>query len=98
VDIVSRLLFMLHVHKTYPGTGTVCTGAAARIPGTLVYEMLSDEAMKRPVLRIGHPVGVIEVEAKAKVTRNGVNLERAAYERTARRIMEGYVFVKNSDL
>ena len=98
VDLVSRLLFMLHVHKTYPGTGTVCTGAAARIPGTLVYEMLSNEAMKQPILRIGHPVGVIDVEAKAKVTRNGVNLERAAYERTARRIMEGYVFVKNSDL
>ncbi len=33
VDIVSRLLFMLKMHKTYPGTGTVCTGAAAKIPG-----------------------------------------------------------------
>jgi 2-methylaconitate cis-trans-isomerase PrpF len=98
VDIVSRLLFMLHVHKTYPGTGTVCTGAAARIPGTLVYDMLSDEAMKRSTLRIGHPVGVIEVEAKANVTPSGVKLERVAYERTARRIMEGYVFVKDRSL
>ncbi len=98
MDIVSRLLFMLHLHKTYPGTGTVCTGAAARIPGTLVYEMLSDEARRQPILRIGHPVGVIEVEAKAKVTPSGVKLERVAYERTARRIMEGYVFVRGSDL
>jgi 2-methylaconitate cis-trans-isomerase PrpF len=98
VDIVSRLLFMLHVHKTYPGTGTICTGAAARIPGTLVYEMLSDKAMKQSILSIGHPVGIIKVETKAKVTPKGVKLERAAFERTARRIMEGYVFVRNSDL
>jgi 2-methylaconitate cis-trans-isomerase PrpF len=60
--------------------------------------MLSDEAIKQPILRIGHPVGVIEVEAKTKVTPKGVKLERAAYERTARRIMEGYVFVKDSAL
>jgi 2-methylaconitate cis-trans-isomerase PrpF len=98
VDIVSRLLFMLHMHKTYPGTGTVCTGAAARIPGTLVYEMLPDKAMKQSILSIGHPVGIIKVEAKAKVTPQGVKLERVAYERTARRIMEGYVFVRDSDL
>ena len=29
IDVVSRLLFMLKMHKTYPGTGTVCTGCAA---------------------------------------------------------------------
>ena len=28
IDVVSRLLFMLKMHKTYPGTGTVCTGTA----------------------------------------------------------------------
>ena len=33
VDLVSRLLFMLRMHKTYPVTGTVCTGAAVRVPG-----------------------------------------------------------------
>ncbi|MCR4442519.1 MAG: PrpF domain-containing protein [Peptococcaceae bacterium] len=97
-DIVSRLLFMLRMHKTYPGTGTVCTGAAARIPGTIVYDLLSGEAKKKTLLRIGHPGGVIEVEAKAEITPEGVKLQRAAYDRTARRIMEGYVWVKNSVL
>jgi len=46
IDLVSRLLFMLKMHKTYPGTGTVCTGAAAKIPGTVVWEQLSEEAKK----------------------------------------------------
>ena len=97
-DIVARLLFMLKAHKTYPGTGTVCTGAAARIPGTLVYNLLSNEAKERTVLRIGHPMGVIAVDAVAEMTSAGVKLTKIAYERTARRIMEGYVYVRNSSL
>lgn len=97
VDVVSRLSFMLHMHKTYPGTGTVCTGAAARIPGTLVYRQLSEAAKKENILRIGHPGGVIEVDAQAK-DEQGTSFKRLAYERTARRIMEGICYVKNDRL
>lgn len=98
VDFVARLLFMLRMHKTYPGTGTVCTGAAARIPGTIPYELLSKGAREKSVLRIGHPGGVIEVDALARTENGVIKLERAAYDRTARRIMEGYVYVRNSVL
>ena len=38
MDLVSRLMFMQQSHKTYAGTSTVCTGVAARLPGTLVHE------------------------------------------------------------
>ncbi len=104
VDIVSRLSFMLHMHKTYPGTGTVATGAAARIEGTVVYNMLSEEAKKHEILRIGHPSGVITVKAvrdtpKATSTENhssSISFKHLAYERTARRIMDGIVYVRNS--
>ncbi len=94
VDLVSRLSFMLHMHKTYPGTGTVCTGAAARIPGTLVYQQLSEAARQASILRIGHPGGVIEVDARAS-NPGGTAFDRLAYERTARRIMQGTCYVRN---
>lgn len=97
VDVVSRLSFMLHMHKTYPGTGTVCTGAAARIPGTLVHRQLSETAKNNNMLRIGHPGGVILVDAQAKDP-EGKAFQRLAYERTARRIMEGTCYVKNDRL
>jgi 2-methylaconitate cis-trans-isomerase PrpF len=96
VDIVARLLFMLHTHKTYPGTGSVATGAAARIPGTLVYEQLNEDAKSRIPLRIGHPGGVMVVEASAKWDADAPVFERLAYTRTARRLMEGTAYVKNS--
>ena len=90
IDFLSRMMFMQVLHKTYPGTGTACTGAAAKIPGTIVHEAIPhiDEIN---TIRIGHPAGVIEVEAS--FTDN--KLSRVAFSRTARRIMEGYALVRN---
>jgi len=92
VDFVSWLLFMLKMHKAYPITGTVCTGAAARIPGTIVHEV-ADLSPGTQVVHIGHPSGVIEVETEVEFVESEPVLRRALVGRTARRIMEGYVFV-----
>jgi 2-methylaconitate cis-trans-isomerase PrpF len=96
IDMVSRLLFMLRMHKTYPGTGTVCTGAAARIQNSIVWEVMREEAKSRMTIRIGHPGGIIPVESEVEMRGGKVILKRAAFYRTARRIMEGYVYVRRS--
>jgi 2-methylaconitate cis-trans-isomerase PrpF len=92
VDFVSWLLFMLKMHKAYPITGTVCTGAAAGIPGTIVYEV-ADRSPDEGLVRIGHPSGIVEVETEVESSHSGPILKRASVGRTARRIMEGYIFV-----
>lgn len=96
IDIVSRLLFMLKMHQAHPISGTVCLGAAARIPGTIVHDMLSDAARAAPKIRIGHPAGTIPVESAAEIKNGAVTLTRATAVRTARRIMDGHVYVRNS--
>lgn len=88
VDLVARLMFMQQMHKTYAGTSTACTGVAARLPGTLVHEVM--RVHNRAAIRIGHPAGVIETET---VVEAGGQVRRATLGRTARRILEGYVFV-----
>jgi methylitaconate Delta-isomerase len=93
VDLVGRLMFMQQAHKTYAGTSTVCTGVASRIPGTVVHECARGETRDRRTLRIGHPAGVIETETEVVPEGNGLAVRRATLGRTARRIMEGYVFV-----
>lgn len=93
VDLVSRLMFMQQSHKTYAGTSTVCTGVAARLPGTLVHEASRLQTRDAVTVRIGHPAGVIETETKITHTPEGWTVQRATLGRTARRIMEGYVFV-----
>lgn len=92
IDFTSRLLFMLKMHKAYPVTGAVATGAAAKIPGTIVFELARPESRRREETYIGHPAGVLEIEAAVQ-QEEGLKLTRAAISRTARRIMEGYIFV-----
>jgi methylitaconate Delta-isomerase len=96
IDFVSRLFFMQEMHKTYPGTGTVCTGAAALIEGTLVNRVCSPRASKEKVVRIGHPSGTISIEVDLINTKDGPELKLAAFGRTSRRIMEGFVYVPES--
>lgn len=93
LDLVGRLMFMQQAHKTYAGTSTVCTGVASRIPGTVVHEAARPETRDARTLRIGHPAGVIETETEVVPEGNGLAVRRATLGRTARRIMEGYVFV-----
>lgn len=92
-DFVSRDMFMGIMHKTYSGTASVCTTCAAATAGTIV-----SEAIGHPItsgnIRIGHPGGVMVTEVEAK---DGT-ITKAAYGRTARRIMEGYVYVPRNIL
>lgn len=93
-DFLSRALFMQQMHKTYAGTSTVCTGVASWIPGTIVYEACRPETREGLEVRFGHPAGVIETEAKVSLDGNGFVVDRATLGRTARRIMEGRVYVQ----
>lgn len=92
IDFVARDMFMQIMHKTYSGTATVCTGCAAVTPGTLVYEMRGKR--DSGLVRIGHPGGIIECDTTVE---NG-RITRAVFGRTARRIMEGYVYVPRTAL
>jgi 2-methylaconitate cis-trans-isomerase PrpF len=93
IDFVSRGFFMQEMHKTYAGTGTVCTGAAAMIEGTLVNRVCSSRAMQTKEVRIGHPSGIVSIEVEVEKAADGFHLKKAAFGRTSRRIMEGFVYV-----
>jgi 2-methylaconitate cis-trans-isomerase PrpF len=97
VDFVSRLMFMQQMHKTYAGTSTVCTGVASKLVGTIVHEAARPEAMAREDIRIGHPAGVIDTEARVALIGNEYQVERATLGRTARRIMDGQVYLPNAN-
>lgn len=96
VDVVSRLTFMLKMHKAYPVTGTVATGAVARVQGSEVWDLLSEQARAAEVLRIGHPSGIIPIEALADSTADHTEIQKLGVYRTARMIMEGQVYVRKA--
>ena len=88
-------MFMQQMHKTYAGTSTVCTGVASRLPGTIVNEACKPETLENKTVRIGHPAGVIETETQVEVKGNEYAVKRATLGRTARRIMEGQVYLSS---
>lgn len=95
-DIASRLILMDRCHTSYAGTGAVCTAACSRIPGTVVNKLLSENSLNKDVLKIEHPSGVMPVLVKVdkKSEANATPLfEVLAFVRTARRIMDGSVYI-----
>ena len=93
VDLLARMMSMGTLHRSYAVSGAVATAGAAMIPGTVVGELVREEARGRELLHIGHPGGVIDVGAVIE-PRAGEHIYReAVLERTARRLMEGHVLV-----
>lgn len=82
------------MHRSIAVTGSVAAAAAAVLPGSVVAEMRSGEG---PEVVIGHPSGQIALTAELD-EKNGKWLARKiALNRTAREIMEGFVFIDEAD-
>jgi 2-methylaconitate cis-trans-isomerase PrpF len=81
------------LHKAFAATGGVCTAFAANLPGTIVHSVT--QHFPDGIVRIGHPTGIFPV--RIAIGANG-EIEEASYVRTARRVMEGTVYVRESVL
>ncbi len=93
VDLVARIMSMGHLHRAYALTGAICTTVAAQVPGTLVYEAVSDRARASGSLRLGHPSGVMDLSARIHKEGDSWYVEKASAARTARRLMEGDIYI-----
>ncbi len=93
IDFVARSYFMQVMHKTYAGTGAVCTAVAAMVEGTIVNRVCSPKARETKIVRIGHPSGIMPAEVKVENTSQGPKVKLVAFGRTSRRILEGFVYV-----
>jgi len=94
VDFVARMMFLQKLHKTYAASVSLCTGTAAMIPGTVVNDVASEAIINRKAVRIGHPGGVMEVESAVEKRGNEYVVQRSSVARTARRIMDGFVYIR----
>ena len=85
------------LHKAYAVTGAVCLGAAAKIEGTIVNEIYRRaQPFNPPAVRIGHPTGTIQVEMEVEKSNSHIRLTKSALARTARLLMDGFVYVPGS--
>lgn len=93
IDVVVRMLSMGAPHGAIPITGAVGTAGAARITGTVVNEMIPATRKQSSAIRLGHAGGTLEVEATMQFEGAETKYVCGTVYRTARRIMEGYIYI-----
>lgn len=93
MDICARVISVFKCHKACPLTSASAISVAAAIPGTLVSELARSGG---EAVRIGHPSGVMTMFPYLDDTRkplNEIQVSGVAVQRTARRIMDGTVYI-----
>jgi 2-methylaconitate cis-trans-isomerase PrpF len=89
----ASMMSMGRAHRSYPLSGAICTAVAAAIPGTVISRVAGRLAEEPGACLIGHPSGVMSMSAEPR-ERDGVwSVDKVSGFRTARRLMEGAVFV-----
>ena len=90
MDLAARVISVGRPHRAVPLTAALCLGVAARMEGTLVHE--ASRAAGGGGVRIGHPSGIALVAAEVSGSGTEPCAERAVVYRTARRLMDGFVY------
>lgn len=96
IDLVCRSYATGSTHQAMPVTVTSCTGAACRIEGAIPHRLLGPRARARDQIEIGHPSGVIRVEARVEGSGAALEVRMARIFRTARRLADGRVYLKQA--
>ena len=96
MDIAVRVISNGQPHRATPLTGALCLATATRIAGTIPHEVARRAVMSDAPIRIGHPSGLIVVDAKVDGASGstGPHVAYAAVYRTARRLFEGRVLYR----
>lgn len=93
--VTSRYFVPKTCHPTHAVTGAICVGSCVLAPGTVADGLARvDRRVSPALIRIEHPVGMIDVAMDHGVGADGAfALNKAGTLRTARKLAEGALFV-----
>lgn len=94
--VSARLFLDKMCHESMAGTGAICTAACSRVPGSVVNQIIG-QAADLETLEISHPIGTMDVCVQTETPVKGEPMFKTlSFVRTARRIMDGTIYVPNS--
>ncbi|MFW1843611.1 2-methylaconitate cis-trans isomerase PrpF [Acinetobacter pittii] len=91
IDVIARIISMGKLHHAITGTGAIAVAVAACLDGTLVNKIVGDIGSRQ--VRIGHTAGTVNVGAQTECVNGQWIVEKAIMSRSARIIMDGYVYI-----
>jgi 2-methylaconitate cis-trans-isomerase PrpF len=89
MDLMIRMMSMQKPHQALAITGAICATTGAFLQETILSEMVN---IKQEVFRLAHPAGIMET----KVDFLAGHIRAIKVVRTARTILEGYVYTKKN--
>jgi hypothetical protein len=93
-DVTVRMISIGQPHRAVPLTGAMCLAVAAKLPGSVVNRVARRAELADAPVRIAQPSGVTVVDAVVRQRAGTWYAEQATVYRTARRLMEGWVYVR----
>lgn len=97
-DVTVRMISIGQPHRAVPLTGAMCLAVASRLTGSVVHRVARPSASPSDPVRIAQPSGLTVVGASVRHENGGWRAEHASVYRTARRLMDGTVYVRASAL
>ena len=90
VDILAKMLSLGRVHRTYPVSGMCCIAVSCLLSGTIPNSITrKDSSSGEVIVRLGHPDGIVGIQVRL----HGNSIASVGVDRTARRIMQGELFI-----
>lgn len=93
MDVCARVISVFKCHKACPLTSASAISVAAAMKGSVVEKVLRPMEQVENV-RIGHPSGIMTMCPELKNEGGQLVLPSVAVQRTARRIMDGTIYVR----
>lgn len=94
MDVCVRVISVFKCHKACPLTSASAISVAAFLEGSLLYKELGAPKAGQQSIRIGHPSGVMTMYPDIIKEKGELKLQGVAVQRTARRIMDGTVYIR----
>lgn len=94
MDVCARVISVFKCHKACPLTSASAISVAAQLEGSIIEKTLGMPDGHSGYVRIGHPSGVMTMCPELLKENGELRLPGVAVQRTARRIMDGTVYVR----
>lgn len=94
MDLCARVISVFKCHKACPLTSASAISVAAFLEGSVVSRTIGKPRAGQEQVRIGHPSGVMTMYPEIVREDGQMKLPSVAVQRTARRIMDGTVYIR----